>query len=179
MATPGDVDIALTGSWAGVTIDLIGENGRNSNHAKIGISKDATKTICIFGDENQQGAYTKGADSPTQTCSSSQNGRGGTFYVLNNASLFKSLTQLFAGRTAGTSAATTDLSGIEGKAQVIEKPAGTKAPKIKTKTKAPAAIKSKAATKSKTKKPAKKVAKKAVKKSVKKKAVKKAAKKKA
>lgn len=186
LGTPGDVDIALTGSWAGVTVDLIGDNGRNSNHAKIGISKDVSKTICIFGDENQQGAFSKDADSPTQTCSSSQNGRGGTFYVLNNAGLFKSLTQLFAGRTAGTSAATTDLSGIEEKQPVTGKPVGTKVPKITTKTsqknkpkatkststrskaKAPAAKKTKPAVKSKTAKPVKKAAKKTVKKAVKK-----------
>lgn len=113
LGTPGDVDIALTGSWAGVTVDLIGDNGRNSNHAKIGISKDPSQTICIFGDENQQGALKKGYASPTQLCNSSQNGRGGTFYVVNNAGLFKSLTQLFTGRTAGTDKASTDLTGIE------------------------------------------------------------------
>jgi hypothetical protein len=116
LGTPGDVDIALTGSWAGVTIDLIGDNGKNSNHAKIGVSKDPTKPISIFGDENQQGAIKPGADSATQTCSSSQNGRGGTFYVVNNNDLFKSPTQLFAGRTAGVDAASTDLSGIENSA---------------------------------------------------------------
>ncbi|MBL7702152.1 MAG: hypothetical protein JNM14_07875 [Ferruginibacter sp.] len=195
LGTPGEVDIALTGSWAGVTIDLIGDNGRNSNHAKIGISKDVSKTICIFGDENQQGAYSKGSDSPTQTCSSSQNGRGGTFYALNNASLFQSLTQLFAGRTAGTNAASTDLSGIEEKKPVIGKPVGTKVPKITTKTsqktksraakttaskiktKRPAAKKAKAPVKKTAKKPVKKVAKKAASKPVKKKTAKKAAKK--
>lgn len=116
LGAPGDVDIALTGSWANVTIDLIGDNGKNSNHAKIGISKDPTKPISIFGDENQQGAIKPGADSATQTCSSSQNGRGGTFYAVNNNDLFKSLTQLFAGRTAGVDANSTDLSGIENKA---------------------------------------------------------------
>lgn len=196
LGTPGDVDIALTGSWAGVTIDVIGDNGRNSNHAKIGISKDVSKTICIFGDENQQGAYSKGADSATQTCSSSQNGRGGTFYVLNNAGLFQSLTQLFAGRTAGTNAATIDLSGIEEKKPVIGKPVGTKAPKIttktsqktkskttktttpKAKTKKVATKKAKAPVKKVAKNPVKKVAKKAAAKPVKKKTVKKAAKKK-
>jgi Deoxyribonuclease II len=116
LGTPGDVDIALTGSWDGVTIDLVGENGKNSNHAKIGISKDPQKTIAIFGDENQQGTLSAGTNPKTgkpERCSSSQNGRGGTFYVLDNAGLFKSLTQLFDGRTAGTDEASTDLSGIE------------------------------------------------------------------
>ena len=131
LGTPGDVDIALTGSWAGVTIDLIGENGKNSNHAKIGLSKDPKKPTCIFGDENQQGAIKSGLDKSTgktATCSSSQNGRGGTFYVLNNAGLFKSLTKLFAGRTAGTDAASTDLSGIE-KTTAAPKPATKKVAK--------------------------------------------------
>ena len=163
LGTPGDVDIALTGSWAGVTVDLIGDNGKNSNHAKIGISKDATKHICIFGDENQQGALRKGYASPTQECSSSQNGRGGTYYVVNNAGLFKSLTQLFAGRTAGTDKASTDLSGIEKSASkpvaAKAKPAAKK--KVAAKTKAP--VKKKAKTKTAVKaKPKKAAAKKAV-----------------
>jgi Deoxyribonuclease II len=194
LGTPGDVDIALTGSWAGVTVDLIGANGRNGNHAKIGISKDPSKTICIFGDENQQGALSA---TPTQACHSSQNGRGGTYYVVNNAGLFKSLTQLFAGRTAGADKATTDLRDIEEKQPVIGKPVGTKAPKITTKTSAKAkpaakkkaAAKPKAVVKKKTKtavkaKPKKAAAKKAVTKKAKTKTavkpkVKKAAKKKA
>ncbi len=150
LGTPGDVDIALTGSWNGVTIDLLGDNGKSSNHAKIGISKVASKPISIFGDENQQGAISPKADSDTQTCSSSQNGRGGTFYVVNNAGLFKSLTKLFAGRTAGTNAETTDLSGIE-------KPKAAKSsaakPKAAVKKAAPS---KKAATKKAA--PAKKVA---------------------
>ena len=187
LGTPGDVDIALTGSWAGVTVDLIGDNGKNSNHAKIGISKDPSKTICIFGDENQQGALSKGYATPTQVCSSSQNGRGGTFYVVNNAGLFKSLTQLFAGRTAGTDKASTDLTGIEKTTTKTvaakAKPAVKKkvAAKVKPVAKKKAATKPKAAVKKKAKtevkaKPKKAAVKKAVTKKVKaKKAVKKKA----
>lgn len=110
LGAPGDVDIALTGSWDGVQIDLIGENGKNSNHAKIGISKDPAKPLSIFGDENQQGALRVGYSKPGQSCSSSQNGRGGTFYVVNNKELCESLMQLFNGATAGTDADSTDLS---------------------------------------------------------------------
>ncbi|MFN0139748.1 MAG: deoxyribonuclease II family protein [Pyrinomonadaceae bacterium] len=113
LGTPGDVDIALTGSWDGVQIDVIGENGKNSNHAKIGISKDPAKPLSIFGDENQQGALRVGYNNPGQKCSSSQNGRGGTFYVVNDKNLCKSLTQLFSGATAGTDVASTDLSVLK------------------------------------------------------------------
>lgn len=118
LGTPGEVDIALTGSWDGTEIVLIGNNGKYSNHAKIGISMDESKPISIFGDENQQGALSVGYcktgfyKNKTQQCDSSQNGRGGTYYVIDNRELFKSITQLFAGRTAGTSPDTTDLSGI-------------------------------------------------------------------
>jgi hypothetical protein len=127
LGDPGEVEIALTGSFAGVQIVLLGENGQNSNHAKIGISKDAKRPICIFGDENQQGAIKSGTNPDSgkaQKCNSSQNGRGGTFYVLSNAGLFKSLTQLFAGRSAGANAAGTDLSGLEKSA--TKKPAAKK-----------------------------------------------------
>jgi hypothetical protein len=172
LGKPGDVDIALTGSWDGVTIDLLGGNGRNSNHAKIGLSKDVTNPVCIFGDENQQGALKTGYAYAGQACNSSQNGRGGTFYVVNNAALFKSLTQLFAGRTAGTDQASTDLSGIE---KTASKPSAAKAKpaaKKKASAKPKPAAKKKAAAKSEA--PVKKKAKEAVKAKPKKVAVKKA-----
>jgi Deoxyribonuclease II len=170
LGTPGDVDIALTGSWAGVSITLLGENGRGSNHAKIGISKDPKKPICIFGDENQQGAIQSGVNKDSgkaQKCISSQNGRGGTFYVLNNTGLFKSLTKLFDGRTAGTDAASTDLSGLE-KPKTGSKT--TTAPKTGAKkTAKPAAKKTaKAAVKKVVKKAAKPVVRKVAKPTVKK-----------
>jgi hypothetical protein len=38
-----------------------------------------------------------------QKCSSSQNGRGGMFFVLHNKTIFKSLTRLMAGGSAATS----------------------------------------------------------------------------
>jgi hypothetical protein len=158
---PGDVDIALTGSWGGREIVLLGDNGKASNHAKIGISKNAEKPIAIFGDENQQGAMKTGYDYAGQKCNSSQNGRGGTFYVLENKTLFLGLTKLFAGKTAGTDAASTNLSGIE------QKPSGTnntaKKPAKPAVKKASKAVKKKASTKKAVKKAApktKKVAKK-------------------
>jgi Deoxyribonuclease II len=160
LGKPGDVDIALTGSFAGVTIDLLGENGQNSNHAKIGVSKDAKQPICIFGDENQQGAVSSGNNPDTgkpQKCNSSQNGRGGTYYVVKNPALFKSLTQLFDGRTAGTDASSTDLSGIEKSA--TKKPAAKPASKKAAPKKAAPAKPKKAAVKKAA--PKKAVAKKA------------------
>jgi len=100
LGTPGAVQIAETGNWNGTVLGLKGGDGQNFNHAKIGISTDAKNPLCIFGDMNQQGALAPNYAYSGQTCSSSQNGRGGTFYVLNNAVLFKSLTQLLAGDSA-------------------------------------------------------------------------------
>ena len=86
---PGAVEIATTGSWEGTSFGLEGGLGGDYNHAKIGISKDDSKPLCIFGDMNQQGALSK-------DCSSSQNGRGGMFFVLENKELFASLTSLLS-----------------------------------------------------------------------------------
>ena len=123
LGTPGDVDIALSGSWDGIEFSLRGFHGANSNHAKVGISKNDSTPLCIFGDENQQGALCVGYDktqrykpkpppeeTKIQQCDSSQNGRGGTFYVLENAELHESIAKLFGGKTAGKDAASTDLS---------------------------------------------------------------------
>jgi hypothetical protein len=57
------------------------------------VSLDPSKTFCFFGDENQQGTL-------DGDCNSSQNGRGGEFYVLNQSDLFQSLTALLAGDSA-------------------------------------------------------------------------------
>ncbi|MEI6021393.1 MAG: deoxyribonuclease II family protein [Bacteroidota bacterium] len=95
VGTPGAVEIATTGTWDGKIIGLKGGPGRNFNHAKIGISKDSQHPLCIFGDMNQQGTM-------SGNCSSSQNGRGGTFYVLENQQLFTSLTSLLSGDSAPT-----------------------------------------------------------------------------
>jgi hypothetical protein len=100
MRKPGAVSIATSGTWNKKSIGLTGGEGTNHNHAKIGISQDAKQPLCIFGDMNQQGALGPGYAYPKQTCSSSQNGRGGTFFVLENKQLFASLTALLKGDTA-------------------------------------------------------------------------------
>ena len=93
LGIPGAVEIATSGIWEGTSFGLEGGLGGDYNHAKIGISKDASKPLCIFGDMNQQGAL-------SQDCSSSQNGRGGMFFVLENQKLFASLTSLLSGESA-------------------------------------------------------------------------------
>lgn len=94
LGSPGPVQIATTGEWEGTKIGLKGGPQLDSNHAKIGVSTDPSEPYAIFGDLNQQGALSG------DKCSSSQNGRGGTFYILKNKALFKSVTGLIAGETA-------------------------------------------------------------------------------
>lgn len=101
--SPGPVEIATTGTWNGVSIGLQGGDGETFNHAKIGVSKDPTRPLCIFGDMNQQGALCPDYAYQGQKMSSSQNGRGGTFYVLNDAGLYASLSALLTGDSAPTS----------------------------------------------------------------------------
>ncbi|MCX6855072.1 MAG: hypothetical protein NTV80_09220 [Verrucomicrobia bacterium] len=105
LGTPGAVEIATTGMWDSKEIGLTGGEGPNFNHAKIGISADPKNPMAIFGDMNQQGALSSGYAYAKQTCSSSQNGRGGTFYVLRDAAFFKSMTTLLAGKSAPTTPA--------------------------------------------------------------------------
>lgn len=88
---PGAVEIALTGKWDGEDIGLIG----GQNHAKIGVSTSNKKHLAIFADLNQQGAL-------SGNCSSSQNGRGGMFYVLDDKALFDDMTKLLDGKVAPT-----------------------------------------------------------------------------
>lgn len=97
LGTPGPVEIAITGIWDGVPLNLVGDEV--GNHAKLGISLDPKSPLSIFGDMNQQGALSLGAAYPHQKCSSSQNGRGGTFYALNNETFCKSLSAMIAGKT--------------------------------------------------------------------------------
>src|SRR5712671_2481372 len=96
LAKPGPVEIATTGHWAGKEFGLTGGLGTNFNHAKLGVSTSGTHHYSIFGDMNQQGA------ASGQKCSSSQNGRGGLFYVVDDANLSDSLTSLINGSTAPT-----------------------------------------------------------------------------
>jgi hypothetical protein len=97
--TPGAVDIAITGKWGGIGFNLIGNP--NANHAKIGVSTTGTNHWAVFGDENQQGSR----DPKEKPCDSSQNGRGGTFYALNNAALSADMTSLITGLDAKTTTA--------------------------------------------------------------------------
>ena len=90
----GAVEIATTGQWAGAPIGLKGGQGPDFNHAKIGVSTSGDARYVIFGDMNQQG--TLGG----QKCWSSQNGRGGLFYVINDATLAQSVGDLIKGDTA-------------------------------------------------------------------------------
>lgn len=88
----GAVAIALTGEWNNQAIKL----NAPSNHAKIGISMAGGHHYVIFGDLNQQGAL-----APPD-CDSSQNGRGGMFFVLDNKELQESVAGLIDGDTAPT-----------------------------------------------------------------------------
>jgi hypothetical protein len=94
LGKPGGVEIATTGQWEGKTLGLTGGPDTNFNHAKIGVSTSGTNSYSIFGDMNQQGTLSGPA------CDSSQNGRGGLFYVLKEEQFSKSLTQLLTGGAA-------------------------------------------------------------------------------
>jgi hypothetical protein len=98
LGTPGPVEIATTGNWEGKEFGLTGGAGPNFNHAKVGVSTSGEHHYSIFGDMNQQGA------ASGQRCSSSQNGRGGLFYVVDDSDLFASVKDLIAGNTAPTGA---------------------------------------------------------------------------
>ncbi|HEU0134933.1 MAG TPA: hypothetical protein VFR28_08925, partial [Allosphingosinicella sp.] len=76
--------------WAGKEIDLRGSSG---NHAKFGVSIDPARPVTVFGDLNQQGSLSR-------KCKSSQNGRGGLFFVVEDPELHSSVTRLVQGRTA-------------------------------------------------------------------------------
>jgi hypothetical protein len=102
--SPGAVEIAITGKWNGIGFNLIGNP--SANHAKIGVSTSGTAHYAIFGDENQQGSLGNPGDKP---CDSSQNGRGGLFFAMDNPALSASMTSLITGldptkTTAPTSA---------------------------------------------------------------------------
>lgn len=97
LGTPGPVEIATSGTWKQTSFDLTGTPG--GNHAKIGVSISGSNPYVIFGDENQQGKL-------SGKCQSSQNGRGGTFYVLTNSELSGDVRSLIAGSTAPTSLVT-------------------------------------------------------------------------
>jgi hypothetical protein len=90
LGKPGPVEIATSGTWAGTTIGLEGMAEPEGNHAKIGVST-GTHSYAIFGDMNQQGTLSG------PNCDSSQNGRGGLFYVVDDASLASAVRDLIKG----------------------------------------------------------------------------------
>jgi hypothetical protein len=92
LGTPGAVENATSGTFAGNSIGLEGIPEPNGNHAKIGVSTGA-RTLAIFGDLNQQGAL-------SGNCKSSQNGRGGLFYVIDQSQIHASVRDLIQGGTA-------------------------------------------------------------------------------
>ena len=93
------MDIATSGQWDGKSFGLTGGSGPNFNHAKIGVSTAAGSTLVAFGDLNQQG---DALVSDKKRCGSSQNGRGGLFFVLDDQPLHDSVASLIAGETAPT-----------------------------------------------------------------------------
>ncbi len=97
---PGAVAIATSGSWNGTDFSLKGGLGNQFNHAKFAVEEGDDPSMAIFGDMNQQGALVPGGAYKNQKCSSSQNGRGGTFYVVRDAELAASLAELIKGDTA-------------------------------------------------------------------------------
>jgi len=95
---PGAVQIATTGRWAGKVMSLKGGPATNGNHAKIGVTTAAGSSLTIFGDMNQQGAL-------SGRCTSSQNGRGGLFFVVDSAPLHDSVAAMIAGDSAPSTGA--------------------------------------------------------------------------
>ena len=93
LATPGAVAIATSGQWDGKSIGLKGGLPPDSNHAKVGVSTSGKANYTVFGDMNQQGAL-------SGKCESSQNGRGGMFFIVDNAALNTSVANLINGDTA-------------------------------------------------------------------------------
>lgn len=103
LSKPGAVEIATTGEWNDTEIGLTGGAGPNFNHAKIGVSTSGDHHLAIFGDMNQQGTLLP-IKKPNKkpSCASSQNGRGGLFYVVDNEDLADSVAALIKGKTAPT-----------------------------------------------------------------------------
>jgi Deoxyribonuclease II len=95
LGKPAAVEIATTGHWAGKEIGLTGGSGPNFNHAKVGVPTSGTSHFAVFGDMNQQGDALVATD-----CGSSQNGRGGLFYVVQDEGLYGSVKALLTGSAA-------------------------------------------------------------------------------
>ena len=129
LGKPGAVEIAMTGNWQGKTLGFEGVAQPQGNHAKIGVATCKSpyvipgdsnqpgsswwpycdnaesfpesvgfqrpwRPFVIFGDMNQQGTLSE------PDCNSSQNGRGGLFFVVQDPQLFNSVRDLLQGETA-------------------------------------------------------------------------------
>lgn len=99
----GSVEIAKTGQWDKQELGLKG----GQNHAKIGVSTRDTVPLSIFGDMNQEGAL----EPIKGKCAISQNARGGLFFVVEDATLFKNVKLLLRGETASTNLEDDDNAG--------------------------------------------------------------------
>ena len=97
---PGRVDVAVSAQWGNVPVAFTG----GPNHAKIGISLDGGHAYSIFGDLNQQGQLGDASSPNAANCGSSQNGRGGMFFVLTDPKLRAGIAKLVAnqGKVAAT-----------------------------------------------------------------------------
>ena len=97
LGTAGPVEIATSGQWSGQSFSLKGGSSLSgdSNHAKIGVSTAGSHRYAIFGDMNQEGAL-------SGDCAVHQNGRGGIFFVIDNATLASSVSDLINGTSALT-----------------------------------------------------------------------------
>jgi hypothetical protein len=102
---PDAVEIATTGTWNEIQIGLTGAPQKDDsghplglNHAKVGVSTSPGSSLTIFGDMNQDGALSQNGKV---LCTSSQNGRGGMFFVVDNADLHDSVaSSLLNGKSA-------------------------------------------------------------------------------
>jgi hypothetical protein len=94
LPAPGPVEIALSGHWENTKFGLTGGSGPDFNHAKLGVTTGAGEHLAIFGDMNQQGSLSG------PNCGSSQNGRGGLFYVLDDSTVQANVKELISGETA-------------------------------------------------------------------------------
>jgi len=93
---PKEVQIALSGAWQGKTFSLEGRPSDDGNHAKLAHGLSGS-TVTVMGDMNQQGSL-NGDDG--SSCKESQNGRGGLFFVMDDAVLHAGLAELLHGATA-------------------------------------------------------------------------------
>jgi hypothetical protein len=94
LGKPGAVEIATSGSFGGQVFGFKGQPQPDGNHAKIGVSSSGAHAYSIFGDMNQQGSLSG------PNCASSQNGRGGLFFVVDDVQLHASVADLIKGETA-------------------------------------------------------------------------------